>query len=392
MPHCQKENHNRAAKSKAEIQRKKEAAIARRKAAKEKELQDELERQKLAPNNVGLADGFGEYEIGCEEEKEYVAHVNLKKRSKKHLRMDIRKREEKRRREEEERRRQEEEEKYRQEQKQQQEEEQMEEEEEEEPITQEYLVYICQCCLKKFHTTNQFLNHSKSKRHIENAQSFEEAGIIVTDVQLRGTQILDDEGNDDCSYEEYFEGDEESDEDKYNHYHDQSYEEEDESDAESEEEYDEPKKGSLFSALAAFSDSSSSSSEESDEESETQTFDEKKEEDVRNRRLKTENAFNDEEHDDEDDLDLLEEIIYQNKLQERLYPSDDDKDDKKQSDIVPIPFDDEEVDMSHLDTNEKRLAVVQHRLQKRYVLTCNLIIFSFTSEMNSPNYESIFIL
>jgi hypothetical protein len=83
MPHCQKENHNRAAKSKAEIQRKKEAAIARRKAAKEKELQDELERQKLAPNNVGLADGFGEYEIGCEEEKEYVAHVNLKKRSKK---------------------------------------------------------------------------------------------------------------------------------------------------------------------------------------------------------------------------------------------------------------------------------------------------------------------
>lgn len=303
--------------------------------------------------------------------------------------MDIRKREEKRLREEEERRRQEEEEKYRQEQKQQQEKEQMEEEEEE-PITQEYLVYICQCCLKKFHTTNQFLNHSKSKRHIENARLFEEAGIIVTDVQLRGTQILDDEGNDDCSYEEYFEGDEESDEDKYDHYDDQSYEEEDESGAESEEEYDEPKKGNLFSALAAFSDSSSSSSEESDEESENEKLNEKKEEDIRIRNLATENTFNDEEHNEEDDLDLLEEIIYQNKLQERLYPSDDDKDDQKQSDIVPIPFDDEEFDMSHLDTNEKRLAVVQHRLQKRYVLIFNLIIFSFTSEMNSPNHEPMF--
>lgn len=83
MPHCQKENHNKSAKSKAEIQRKKEAAAARRKAAKEKEIQEELERQKLAPNNIGLADGFGQYEIGCEEEKEYVAQFNLNKRSKK---------------------------------------------------------------------------------------------------------------------------------------------------------------------------------------------------------------------------------------------------------------------------------------------------------------------
>jgi hypothetical protein len=83
--------------------------------------------------------------------------------------------------------------------------------------------------------------------------------------------------------------------------------------------------------------------------------------------IKTENTVDDEEYDDEDDLELLEEIIYQNRLQERLYPSDDEDDDKKESDIVPIPFDDEEFDICHLDTNEKRLAVVQRRLQKRYV-------------------------
>jgi hypothetical protein len=74
------------------------------------------------------------------------------------------------------------------------------------------------------------------------------------------------------------------------------------------------------------------------------------------------------ENDDEDDLELLEELIYQNRLQDRLYPSEDGDDANKESDIVPIPFDDEDFDVSHLDTNEKRLAVVQRRLQKRYVL------------------------
>jgi hypothetical protein len=285
-----------------------------------------------------------------------------------HLRIDIRKREEKRLREEEERRRQEEEEKYRREQNQHNENDQQEEDEDEEPITQEYLVYICQCCLKKFHTTNQFLNHSKSKRHIENAALFEEAGIIVTDVQLRGSQNLGEEGNDDFSYDEYFEGDEESDEENYDFNDDQNYQEDDESYTESEEEYHEPKKGGLFSALAAFSDSSSSSSEESDEGSESEHSEQTDEMDDTARNLETENAADDMENDDDDDLELLEELIYQNRLQDRLYPSEDGDDANKESDIDPIPFDDEDFDMSHLDTNEKRLAVVQHRLQKRYVL------------------------
>ena len=83
MPHCQKENHDHRAKSKKERQKKKEAIQSRKKAAKLLE-EEELEKQKIKlSNNISLADGFGEYEVGCEAEKEYRTRFNLKKRSKK---------------------------------------------------------------------------------------------------------------------------------------------------------------------------------------------------------------------------------------------------------------------------------------------------------------------
>ena len=81
MPHCQKEIHDHRSKSKKDRQKKKEAAIAKKKALKEKEEEEE-EKAKLS-NNIAFAEGFGDYEVGCEAEREYVAKFNLKKRSKK---------------------------------------------------------------------------------------------------------------------------------------------------------------------------------------------------------------------------------------------------------------------------------------------------------------------
>jgi len=84
MPHCQKEKHDHTAKSKKERQQKKEEMLARRKAAKARELEAELEAAKLKPNNIFLSDGFGEYLVGCEPEKELKApRFNVNKRSKK---------------------------------------------------------------------------------------------------------------------------------------------------------------------------------------------------------------------------------------------------------------------------------------------------------------------
>ena len=83
MPHCQKEKHNHAARSKKEKQRKREQLAARKAALKEAEEAAELERLKGTTNNIALKDGYGEYEIGCEEEMEYVAKFNMNKRSKK---------------------------------------------------------------------------------------------------------------------------------------------------------------------------------------------------------------------------------------------------------------------------------------------------------------------
>ena len=409
MPHCQKETHDHTAKSKQERKAKKALVLSRKKAAKQKATEDELEKQKNLKNNLALADGFGEYEVGCEEEKEYVAKFNLNKRSKKHLRIDIRKAQEKKEEEEEERRREEEQEKYRlrQEQEQEQEQEQLRkrlEQEEKEgrcypasekqleleleppPIVEEYLVYVCQCCHKKFNTTNQFINHSKSKKHRDNARLYEEAGVIVTDVKLRSDFDDDDNDNyeDDGDYEDgnsdYEDGvvngsnrgsdDDELDDDDNNN---------DAEDSEEEEYYEEPpKRGNTFSAFAGFGDSDSSSSDSDSSDGENSEDEDENDDQVKE--LPSDVIGNQEEKEngeDEDDLDLLEEIIYQNRLQDRFYgdycdddggdENENDDDDKATDAVVPIPFDDDQYNPDYYTADENRLVSVQHRLQKRCV-------------------------
>jgi len=376
MPHCQKENHDRGSKSKKERQKKKEAILARKKIMKTEE-EEELEIANLLPNSIALAEGFGEYEVGCDEEKEYTARFNMNKRSKKHLRNDIKRQQERKEREEEERLQKEQEEKYRAEQ------EKLkhaidnnldEEEEEEEIVIKEYMVYICQCCHKKFSTVNQFMNHTNSKRHKDNAKLYEEAGIIVTHVQLK-KQFNDDEFSyqNDPDLEQEYISDQESNEyggedDSHSDFHQDSNEEQEE---------EQPKKiGSLFSALAAFSDSSSSSSSSSssnNNNSDDYSFNQDDEDKIieDGNELKSaassENILQDDDiaNDYDDDLDLLEEIIYQNRLQERFYPDDDTNTKDTDKDVPPLAFDDEQYDPENFNTNENRLAAVQHRLQKR---------------------------
>ena len=93
-----------------------------------------------------MVEGHGSYVLGCEPEREYK--FNTKKRSRKHLRTDIRRREEKaeREKEEEERRAREAAEADNDEDDC---DEEGEEEEEEEELIVEYLVYICECCNKR---------------------------------------------------------------------------------------------------------------------------------------------------------------------------------------------------------------------------------------------------
>ena len=130
--------------------------------------------------------GIGEYEIGQEAAVEFQYRVNVKKRSKKHLRLDFLKNQE----------RKEEEEKERLlllQQQQQLLNNQNESDDSDDDIIEEYLVYICECCRKKFNTTNAFQNHSNSIKHRENAQFYEEAGLIVTGLQFVGDE--DDEAD-----------------------------------------------------------------------------------------------------------------------------------------------------------------------------------------------------
>ena len=92
MPHCQKENHNHAAKSKKERKKAKVEQLARKKRLQEeREAAEAEEALKLGlGNNIAPVEGHGAYEIGYEEEPEYTK-FNVKKRSKKHLRKDLRK-------------------------------------------------------------------------------------------------------------------------------------------------------------------------------------------------------------------------------------------------------------------------------------------------------------
>ncbi|GMH86829.1 hypothetical protein TrVE_jg1955 [Triparma verrucosa] len=250
MPHCQKESHDHSTKSKKEKARIKAEKAAKKQAALDG-LRKKEEEELLKPNNTPLVEGFGEYEIGCKPEREYK--FNSKKRSKKHLRNDIRANE---RRQEEEEQKEKEEERRRHEQP-----EQSSSSEEEEPIVEEVLIYICECCKKKFGTSNQFINHSRSLKHRRNARPYEDVGVPVTGIEIKGegyVDVDDDSDDDDDEGDDILgvlneaglalPGDE--------------GEEEEEEEEESEEEPEVVQKPSMF---AAFDDSSSSSSSSSSE-------------------------------------------------------------------------------------------------------------------------------
>jgi len=241
--------------------------------------------------------------------------------------------------------------------------EQEEEEEEEEPLTEEYLVYICQCCRKKFNTTNQFVNHSNSKKHRDNAKLYEEVGVIVTEVQLwkKGHWYKDEEEEYDAfEFEENEHGDDEADQETEENGkadNDIAYSDNDEED-------NEPSRKSMF---AVFADSDSSS-ESSDEEDGDDKDDDEEDNEVPAVSIEhIAEDVSDAEYEYDDDFDLLEEIIYQNRLQDRFYSDcDAHKEDEETGAVVAIPFDDERYNPEHYDANENRLASVQHRLQKRY--------------------------
>ena len=314
-----------------------------------------------------------------------------------HLRMDIIKQQQKAEREEEERIKLEQEKKYRLEQ------ERLaklsnntEDNDEEEVVIQtEYLVYICQCCNKMYKTTNAFQQHTESKKHQERAKLFEEAGVIVTEVVLADELHLDVDEYDYEDEDEDIVGEDVNEETKerYDSQEEdggQVYNEEDDEEEEEEEEEETEKVGSLFSALAAFSDdsSSSSSSSSSDDES-LDGEDEKKDDDCttssKHHEADTTTATTAEGNEWEDDLDLLEDIIYQNRLNERLYPDDDGNgNEEKAVALPPVDFDDEQYDADD-NFNGDRLAAVQHRLQKRYDVLLLLIDIFITHSFIMQN-------
>ena len=211
------------------------------------------------------------------------------------------------------------------------------------------------------------MNHTNSKRHRDNAKLYEEAGVIVTEVQLRKDFDDDDFSFEEEEDEQEYEFDQESKEYGEDCFDSGSGSGNEEVSDNEEEDYEEPKKvGSLFGALAAFSDSSSSSSsdssDEEDEEEGTRIEIETESKSV----ASSENLVEDDVASDfDDDLDLLEEIIYQNRLQERLYPEDDIHEEDKATEIVPVAFDDEQYNPDNFNADENRLVAVQHRLQKR---------------------------
>lgn len=288
--------------------------------------------------------------------------------------MDIIKQQQKAEREEEERQRLEQEKRYRSEQeKLKQKTTTADEEKEEFIITKtECLVYICQCCNKMFKTTNAFQNHTMSKKHKDAARLYEEAGVIVTEVVLADDLIEEhgyDEEEENIGGEGLFDPPLHKESNRHGEggYDSETggkSEEEDGGGVDDEEEEEETEKvRSLFSALAAFSDCSSSSS------SSAESSDEEEEKDCTTSSELQEAAIAVENDGWEDDLDLLEDIIYQNILNERLYPDDFDGDDASDEEkavaLAPVVFDDEQYDPDNF--NADRLAAVQHRLQKRYV-------------------------
>ena len=356
MPHCQKENHNRAGKSKKEKLKAKQEAIARKKKLAEELTAAEAEAALKVSNNIAPVEGHGAYEIGCEPEPEYH-RFNVKKRSKKHLRNDLRKAMLREMQEEEDRLKKEQEEDYRQRQialKEASGEVSESEEEEEEPPILEYFVFICECCDKRYATKNQFLNHTKSKKHRNKVRIYEDLGLIVTHVELRG-----ENGNEKELYDDY-EDEDASDDENSNAIckparggtgDDSDNEDDDESEEESEDEYAPPKKN-VFAAFAGFSSSS-----EDEESEDSDSDDDRKPPPPVRRKDPPPSIEEDEKKDDNIDFD---ELIKENQL---IQNEIDAQGTVAKLPPTPVPFH-ETFDPENYDVNEQRLVSVQHRLRK----------------------------
>ena len=344
MPHKQKENHDHSAKGKKERLRQKQDAEARKQAKLAAAKALEEEKKLLAGNDIPLVEGHGAYEIGCEPEKEY--NFNIRKRSKKHLRNDLRlkaEREEKEQ-EEEERRRAE----AAAREASPEEEQDEDEEDEEEVIVEEYMVYICECCDKRYATKNHFLNHSNSKKHKDLVRIYEELGLIVTHIELRG-----ENGNDKEAYDDYEEDAEIWNDANAFMQQEHKKEESDENDQDSDEEDVQPREN-LF---AAFADDSSSSSSVSSEESDV-------EDDKQPPKPAMPIVVNDSRNDLKEDEINFDELIHQNKLIQKQIDTENNA--NATIALIPerLPFD-RNYDPNDYGVNENRLVAVQHRLQKR---------------------------
>eukprot|EP00591_Stephanopyxis_turris_P007759 CAMPEP_0195520804 /NCGR_PEP_ID=MMETSP0794_2-20130614/17550_1 /TAXON_ID=515487 /ORGANISM="Stephanopyxis turris, Strain CCMP 815" /LENGTH=524 /DNA_ID=CAMNT_0040650227 /DNA_START=66 /DNA_END=1637 /DNA_ORIENTATION=+ len=361
MPHKQKENHDHSTRSKKERQRAKAEAALRKKKSLEARLAAELEEATKngdKANNIALVDGNGAYEIGCEPEKEYK--FNVRKRSKKHLRNDLRKKQEREEREEEERKKIEAEEKYRAARKAEQEEassSSSSEVEEEEVIVEEYIIYICECCNKKYATQNQFRCHIASKKHQEKVRIYEDFGLIATHVELRGENGNEQEVyNDDDDDEEDIDDVEEADDDGVN------TELEEEESEEEEEESIKPKVN-LFAAFAYDSDSDSTSSSSSESEEDEHTVIGAQKKDKHNVISAKKELPNNDAKEEGDDYIDFDELIQQNQvLQDQI---DADKKTTTAPDTpTPLPFHGT-YDPENYGVNENRLAAVEYRLSKK---------------------------
>ena len=152
-------------------------------------------------------------------------------------------------------------------------------------------------------------------------------------------------------------------------------EEDSDCDSDSEPEQDSDRKPNLFSAFAAAfdDDESSSSSSSSSESSEDEEEDAAQEGRIDAKRALGNDAAYGEgeesegEDEEEEEADLLEEIIYQNRILQGRIDAEEDALVAVPSPAAraPLPFDDERYDPDDYGVNENRLAAVHHRLQKR---------------------------
>jgi len=387
MPHCQKEKHNHAGKSKKERQKAKLDAITRKQKVNETQaaIEAEIAAKTNLSNNIATVEGHGAYEIGCEAEPEYHK-FNLKKRNKKHLRNDLRKKMVREAEEEEERLKIQQEEEYRQQQYAlkkaagEDSSEEEEEEEEEPPVVLEYFIFICECCDKKYATKNQFLNHCNSQKHKSKVRIYEDLGLIVTHIELRG-----ENGNEKDIYDDDYNKEEEVNEKQGINIEDDSNndnnaicrqvdgetknendDDDDDDDDEEEESEDEdvPPKRNIFAGFAAAGFSSSSEDDSSDDDNSSDDDDHRDRSllAARSVTLKNPPPANDDGDSDNDNIDF-EKLIYQN----QLIQNEIDAENKKNSNTIiaatSLPFD-ETYNQDDHGINEHRLASVQYRLRK----------------------------